>query len=462
MRERSRLRLAHARCASASLPRPPGALHIGGARTALYNWLMARGHGGHAGPAHRGHRPRALDARERRADPRRAALAGARLGRGPDLAGLAHRAPPGGARSSCSAEGRPTARPRRPTTSRPTRTSTAPTRGFRGDGGGRGRRPPARPRRRRDGRPRPHPRRHDLPARPPRRPGHRPRGRQRRSTTSRSPSTTSTPRSPTSSAARTTSPTRPSSCSSTRRSGASRPLFAHLPLLHGPDGKKLSKRHGAASVQELRDAGYLPEAVRNYLALLGWGAADDETILSTDELVERFDVARVSKNPAQFDEQKLRWMNGRYVRELSVDELTARLEAFTGRTGLREAVAISAGEDPDARGLLAAGRASSSTGRPTTPAAREKWLDAGHRHALGQAREALAAPRAVRRRARSSTRCARSSRRAARKPKDVFQPIRVALAGTTISPGIFETPRRPGARRVAAAPRRGARYERLT
>ncbi len=59
------------------------------------------------------------------------------------------------------------------------------------------------------------------------------------------------------------------------------PRYAHLPLLHGPDGRKLSKRHGAASVQELRDAGYLPAAIRNYLALLGWGAGDDETVLST-------------------------------------------------------------------------------------------------------------------------------------------------------------------------------------
>src|SRR5665213_3193169 len=66
------------------------------------------------------------------------------------------------------------------------------------------------------------------------------------------------------------------------------PLYAHLPLLHGPDGKKLSKRHGAASVQELRDAGYLPASVRNYLALLGWGAGDDTTVLSTEELIERF------------------------------------------------------------------------------------------------------------------------------------------------------------------------------
>src|SRR6187200_3454556 len=67
--------------------------------------------------------------------------------------------------------------------------------------------------------------------------------------------------------------------------GAETPVYAHLPLLHGPDGKKLSKRHGAASVQDLRDAGYLPEAVRNYLALLGWGDEDDTTLMSTDELV---------------------------------------------------------------------------------------------------------------------------------------------------------------------------------
>jgi len=74
--------------------------------------------------------------------------------------------------------------------------------------------------------------------------------------------------------------------------GAPQPVHAHLPLLHGPDGKKLSKRHGAASVQELRDHGYLPEAVRNYLSLLGWGDTDDETILSTERLLEGFDTNR--------------------------------------------------------------------------------------------------------------------------------------------------------------------------
>jgi glutamyl-tRNA synthetase len=218
--------------------------------------------------------------------------------------------------------------------------------------------------------------------------------------------------------------------------GAGAPSFAHLPLLHGPDGKKLSKRHGAASVQELRDAGYLPEAVRNYLALLGWGAADDQTILSTEELVRQFDVARVQKNPAQFDETKLRWLNGRYIRELSVDDLTARLEAFTGRTGLRDAVAISqekihtlADFWPLAGFLF--------DGPGDDPKAREIWLDDEHRHGLVQSREALAhlEPFDVERIEVALRGVVESGDR---KPKDVFQPIRVALAGTTVSPGIFE------------------------
>ena len=220
--------------------------------------------------------------------------------------------------------------------------------------------------------------------------------------------------------------------------GATAPLFAHLPLLHGPDGKKLSKRHGAASVQELRDAGFLPEAVRNYLALLGWGAADDQTILSTHELVAQFDVARVQKNPAQFDVKKLTWLNGQYVRAMDVDELTARLEAFTGRTGLRDAVAIS----QEKIGTLAdfwplAGFL--FDGPVDDEQAREKWLDADHRHALVQAREALAHldPFAVEPIELALREVVEADPE--RKPKDVFQPIRVALAGTTISPGIFES-----------------------
>jgi len=101
-----------------------------------------------------------------------------------------------------------------------------------------------------------------------------------------------------------------------------------VPLLHGPDGKKLSKRHGAASVQELRDAGYLPAAIRNYVALLGWGPGDDETLLSTDELVARFRPEDVGTSSAVFDEKKLRWMNGRYMREMPIDEYTEAVRVF--------------------------------------------------------------------------------------------------------------------------------------
>jgi glutamyl-tRNA synthetase len=219
--------------------------------------------------------------------------------------------------------------------------------------------------------------------------------------------------------------------------GAEAPVYAHLPLLYGPDGKKLSKRHGAASVQELRDAGYLPEAVRNYLALLGWGSTDDETLISTEELIKQFDISRVSRNPAQFDEQKLRWMNGRYMRELSLDELTERLERHTGRTGLRAAVEISSdklqtlGDFWPLAGFIFDGPADD-------PAAREKWLGENGRSALVQAREALAnaEPFDV---AHVETALRGVVEARGAKPKEVFQPVRVALAGTTISPGIFET-----------------------
>ncbi len=219
--------------------------------------------------------------------------------------------------------------------------------------------------------------------------------------------------------------------------GAEAPLYAHLPLLHGPDGKKLSKRHGAASVQDLRDAGYLPEAVRNYLALLGWGDEDDETIIPTDELVKRFRIERVSRNPARFDEQKLRWMDGRYMRELGTDEITRRLEAFTGRAGLHDAVAISEEKIQTLAdfwplaGFIFDGPADD-------PAAREKWLSDGGREALADARTALEGtepfdPEHIEQALRGvvETRGV--------KAKDVFQPVRVALAGTTVSPGIFET-----------------------
>ena len=217
------------------------------------------------------------------------------------------------------------------------------------------------------------------------------------------------------------------------------PLYAHVPLLHGPDGKKLSKRHGAASVQELRDRGYLPEAVRNYLALLGWGTEESQEFFTTDDLIAAFSLERVSKAPAVFDEQKLRHMNGRYLRELGLDDLTARLEAMTGREGLRGAVEISQEKISTLSDFWPL--AGFFFDGPVDDAkAREKTLGSPEAlERLEQARAALAEVEAPWSDEALETALQSVLDRSGAKPRQVFQPIRVALAGTTVSPGIFET-----------------------
>lgn len=102
----------------------------------------------------------------------------------------------------------------------------------------------------------------------------------------------------------------------TRALGGSSPEYAHLPLLFGLDGKKLSKRHGATALSEYRGDGFLPEAMFNYLAILGWSPDGETTIFTRDEAVEKFDLVAVSKNPAAFDPDKLIWMNGEYMRAM--------------------------------------------------------------------------------------------------------------------------------------------------
>jgi glutamyl-tRNA synthetase len=222
-----------------------------------------------------------------------------------------------------------------------------------------------------------------------------------------------------------------------RALGQEPPVYAHIPLLHGTDGKKLSKRHGAASVEGLREAGYLPEAVRNYVALLGWGYDETTTFMTTDELIERFSLERVSKNPAVFDEQKLRWMNGRYLRELPAEEVRSRLEELTGREIPLEAVIISQEKMqtlsefwPLAKFLVEP--------QEYDQQAWAKVMRDGATECLRAARDALEAlssfdPEHVETALRSVV------ERLGVKPKEVFQPIRVAISGTTVSPGIFES-----------------------
>jgi glutamyl-tRNA synthetase len=223
-----------------------------------------------------------------------------------------------------------------------------------------------------------------------------------------------------------------------RALGAEPPRYAHLPLLHGPDGRKLSKRHGAASVQELRAAGYLPEAVDNYIALLGAGFAADEEFFTMDELAERFRLERVSKNSAVFDERKLRHLNGRHLRELSVDELTSRLEEYTGRTGLRGAVEISREKIQTLADFWPLA-GFFFDGPVDDPKAFEKVIGRdGGVQTLEAARQALATADPF-----TFDNVEASLRELVEahggKAGRVFQPIRVAIAGTTVSPGIFES-----------------------
>jgi glutamyl-tRNA synthetase len=222
--------------------------------------------------------------------------------------------------------------------------------------------------------------------------------------------------------------------------GFDAPRYAHLPLLHGPDGRKLSKRHGAASVQELREAGYLPAAVRNYLALLGWGAEDDATLIPTDELVERFRVEDVGKAAAIFDEKKLRWINGRYMREMPLDEYTAAVARHCGREAderLRAACEIvqekaqTLAEVWPLIGFLFESPA-------TEEKAWRKVMKEGSLEALESAREALAAASAFDAAALEAA-LSPIPERLGVKPGRVYQPIRVAISGGTVSPGIFES-----------------------
>lgn len=118
------------------------------------------------------------------------------------------------------------------------------------------------------------------------------------------------------------------------------PVYAHLPLINGADGKPLAKRNGAVSVQELREQGYLPSAVLNTLALLGWGFDDKTNIFTPDELIEKFSLKRVSSSPAQFDPKKLLWINKEHIRELSDADLANQVSEFLGIQDKRIAAAI--------------------------------------------------------------------------------------------------------------------------
>jgi len=221
--------------------------------------------------------------------------------------------------------------------------------------------------------------------------------------------------------------------------GLQPPRYAHLPLLHGPDGKKLSKRHGAASVQELRDQGYLPAAVRNYLSLLGWGTTDDTTIMSTPELIERFDLARVGRSSAIFDEEKLRWLNGRFMREMDLGDYTGAVARHLGREPgeLRAACAIAQEKAQTLEEVWPL--ISFLFEEPETD--EKAWKKVMRDGALPLLNDALGALRETEpfEPPELESSLGRVLAEHEVKPGKLYQPIRVAITGTSVSPGIFES-----------------------
>lgn len=109
---------------------------------------------------------------------------------------------------------------------------------------------------------------------------------------------------------------------------ADQPVYAHCPLILGPGGHKLSKRHGATSIEEYREQGYLPDALVNYLARLGWGTADGDEVMTRDVLIAAFDIEHINPSPAGFDAQKLEWMNGEHIRRLPLGALVDAVRPF--------------------------------------------------------------------------------------------------------------------------------------
>jgi glutamyl-tRNA synthetase len=224
-----------------------------------------------------------------------------------------------------------------------------------------------------------------------------------------------------------------------RALGHDPPVYAHVPDVLGGDGKKLSKRHGATSIDEFRAAGYIPPALMNFLALLGWAPDGETTIMPPEELTRRFSLDRVGASPATLDYEKLDWMNGVYLRAMSAEEYADALVPYLREQGfdwpedrVRSAVPLvqdkieRLGQFPEFAGFL--------LGPVEANAAR---LDGGGEMLAG-AEEALAGLEPFTAEAIEQTLRGLADR-LGQKPRQAFQPIRIAVTGSKISPGLFES-----------------------
>ena len=254
-----------------------------------------------------------------------------------------------------------------------------------------------------------------------------------------------------------------------RALGAEVPRFGHLPMILGTDGKRLSKRHGATSVGEYRDRGLLPSALLNFLALLGWNPGDEQEIMSSEELIERFSLDRINKKSSVFDPEKLEWMNGQHISRMSGEELLPLVAPRLEAAGLVTAEEIATRRSwfadlldllkPRARtldGFAGQARAYLAPAVEYEEAAVAKhWKEPGDAiRRLEAVRSALASvepwePAAVE----------QALRQAAEEMGQGFgkivHPLRLALTGTAVSPGIdvviVQMGRELVERRIAAA-----------
>jgi len=217
--------------------------------------------------------------------------------------------------------------------------------------------------------------------------------------------------------------------------GADLPVYAHVPDVNGNDGKKLSKRHGAVSVDIFRADGYYPAALMNFLALLGWSYDDHTTVMSPPELIERFSLDRVGASPATFDYEKLDWLNGVYLRGLDPDEYARFLLVWLGEQRIdwpEETVRATVpliqekleklSQYPDYVRFLFEPVTATSEDPATCAAAVDALapIDPWEATAIEAALRELA-------------------ERLGQKPRQTFSPIRMAITGAKVSPGLFES-----------------------
>jgi len=239
-----------------------------------------------------------------------------------------------------------------------------------------------------------------------------------------------------------------------RALGAELPTFAHLPMIHGLDGKKLSKRHGATAVSDYQHLGILPSAMVNFLALLGWSPGNDIEVMTQAQMIELFDTAGLQKKAAIFDPKKLEWMNGQHMSLIPSDELVARIVPAMEAAGLATAAELEARREWFVALLdllKVRARTIDDVVRQAGPyfrgpidydpdAVAKQWKDrAGTAEILAAARDVLAQlaswePAAMEEALRALAERMGFGDKAGR----VFQPLRVALTGLAASPGIFD------------------------